>query len=951
MRFTFPIFKQRCWRKTELGLLTFCLFGSVALTSRADVVKGRIIDKNSGEPLENVEVAVSEYLQNRTVLNYYKTDSLGIFHTANIRSMETGLTFGLIGYHPQTKKLMLLGSAKDTVNIGDVRLSLSDILLRAAEVRARARAFVVKGDTVVFNPKAFRLSEGARLNELISQLPGVNEKDGKLEWMGKPVRILMEGKELFGNTSLFTQTIPAEAVENIKAYDKADDFEKRTGKKDNNEDYVLDLKIKPGFLERWYGEAKLTYETDDRYLVRGDATYLSTTDPMFVSANFGNNNSFIHNRSINSITSGGSGGKGKQQMGAAGYKHQWDTRQGRHTLENYVTADFNFMHNDRWNSHGEMQEDYMPGTDHTYRHSLTVKNEHELKPKGNVQLSLRPDTMTRITINGEVEWKRKRMWDHYREGLFNRNPYELTDEPLEGLFRHPDSLLLLPITTIRTLTKNSTEQDAFRSNLTVNYNRQLRGKSTLDVDAYYRYDEEREHVHTLRNFDYPNGQQANLHERIQNERPRTNHAVGLSARFRKWFNESLQLTAGFQSKNDFTDEDRTLYDLHLLTDGFNPSLPIPDDLLQSVIDRNNSSQEEKKTYVNEAYINSEIHLGKWRFTPNVKFACTVEEAVYLRGKLDTIAKRTEWQVNPSMRIRFAPSKTSVWETSYSYSEGLPPLYQTLNYFSDENPLHTSEGNPDLRRTAYHDASLSYFANLPKHQQQVQLSLYYNKEVDPITSQVRYNTVTGAYHTKVVNVRGGDSWNFSGRYTHYFKEKWEFGNRLNLYYRTSYSYLQQTEKMPEPILNRGRSFDISVSPSLTYRGDALICSLGGNYDFSYYDNNAFSAVQDRITHYKVYLNAEYRWRSFTFKSNFRMSGSDGYDSPDLNRIVPVWDLSASYKFLRNKATLSLGYNDILNKDKGYYGHSGPTWRAESWRYTHHNYFWTTFSYRFEAKKTK
>ncbi|EJX10495.1 hypothetical protein EVA_01137 [gut metagenome] len=158
-------------------------------------------------------------------------------------------------------------------------------------------------------------------------------------------------------------------------------------------------------------------------------------------------------------------------------------------------------------------------------------------------------------------------------------------------------------------------------------------------------------------------------------------------------------------------------------------------------------------------------------------------------------------------------------------------------------------------------------------------------------------------------------------------------------------------MPEPILNRGRSFDISVSPSLTYRGDALICSLGGNYDFSYYDNNAFSAVQDRITHYKVYLNAEYRWRSFTFKSNFRMSGSDGYDSPDLNRIVPVWDLSASYKFLRNKATLSLGYNDILNKDKGYYGHSGPTWRAEFWRYTHHNYFWTTFSYRFEAKKTK
>ncbi|MFR1987043.1 MAG: hypothetical protein ACLS29_02245 [Prevotellamassilia sp.] len=50
------------------------------------------------------------------------------------------------------------------------------------------------GDTVVFNPQAFRLAEGARLNELISKLPGVTEKDGSLQWMGKPIRILMEGR-------------------------------------------------------------------------------------------------------------------------------------------------------------------------------------------------------------------------------------------------------------------------------------------------------------------------------------------------------------------------------------------------------------------------------------------------------------------------------------------------------------------------------------------------------------------------------------------------------------------------------------------------------------------------------------------------------------------------------------------------------------------------------------
>ena len=68
-----------------------------------------------------------------------------------------------------------------------------------AEATGRARRFTVKGDTIVFHPEAFHLQEGARLDELIKQLPGVQvNDDGSLSWNGKPIRITMDGESLMG---------------------------------------------------------------------------------------------------------------------------------------------------------------------------------------------------------------------------------------------------------------------------------------------------------------------------------------------------------------------------------------------------------------------------------------------------------------------------------------------------------------------------------------------------------------------------------------------------------------------------------------------------------------------------------------------------------------------------------------------------------------------------------
>lgn len=122
---------------TRLVSLIF-LFTLASISSlRADVITGRVVDKESGEPLEQVQVELLDLRGTTTYIYRTVTDSLGRFTTVNAYGERTSLSFSLIGYHSQKKELMLLGGEKDTLRLDDIRLRLSDILLRNAEVRAK----------------------------------------------------------------------------------------------------------------------------------------------------------------------------------------------------------------------------------------------------------------------------------------------------------------------------------------------------------------------------------------------------------------------------------------------------------------------------------------------------------------------------------------------------------------------------------------------------------------------------------------------------------------------------------------------------------------------------------------------------------------------------------------------------------------------------------------------
>ena len=149
----------------------------------------------------------------------------------------------MIGYNSTTKRgYSMGGGTSNTIKLGDILLKPTELMMKDVVITARAKRFSMKGDTIVFHPEAFKLREGARLDELIKRLPGVVEKDGKLYWNNKPLRMMMNGKDILGGGSMLAQ-LPAEAVQNIKSYNKKSDEAIQTGSDNGKDDQVLDLSL------------------------------------------------------------------------------------------------------------------------------------------------------------------------------------------------------------------------------------------------------------------------------------------------------------------------------------------------------------------------------------------------------------------------------------------------------------------------------------------------------------------------------------------------------------------------------------------------------------------------------------------------------------------------------------------------------------------------------------
>lgn len=912
---------------------------SIPASIHAEDLKGRVLDANTKEPIEKASVKIEIKSGNSTQIMDITSDAEGKFSCSSSFEGRMTIKASMIGYETATKHSYSSGySGTDTLDLGDFLLKPTELMLDDVVVTAKARRFTMSGDTIVFHPEAFKLKEGARLDELIKRLPGVVEKDGKLYWNNKPLRMLMNGRDIFGGGSIVGE-IPAEAVKNIKTYNKASELAQQSGNDDGKDDNVLDINIKPGFMDKWYGDMTARLQTPKNYQASVQTNLLSDRNPTLVSID-ANNVDYFQKLGIDWYNKGNFDDFGKAQSAAAAWQHNW--KQGTHKFSNRNNVSFssNFNHTDGWGTEYRTDQTIPTlGNAKTWGLSRNKRYEHKIQPTIMADLFTFADSVNYITADLKFEYTFQRKNEEASSARFNSNPEAFGDFPLDPalMAKHGDDIYRHLINRKRTYAQSTNE--ALNTTLNAKWGHLLGKKGQFSFGTTANYSNGNNRTNTNQQIDYvEQGVQSPLYQ--YSRLPFHNLDFKAYTELQYYITNNLLLTGGytFDKLNKSVRQDFYSTDVQSKLDNNR----------DEVKDAANSFDSHRSTATHTAQAGLTYKLDKWQFLPNIKVDWLHEHLDYQRGRLDTASTRNSVLINPNMEIKWKIGKRSNFGFTFNYTTSLPDLLSTLAYRDDTDPLWIKEGNPLLHRSHKHSSMVTYRQTLPRVQSMMLLKAGYTHNTNPIASVFYYNPATGVYRTHDENVRGGDEWLFSAVLDKGIGDNFHLFTKAETYFTTSYGYLAALNETVEKQQNKLKQLTLNLSPELSYEHDWLVLNLFGSMNLRRNRYSLASEYNNTFGNYNFGLKGLAKLKQWEFSTKFEDRLRSGYLSPEINRHRLVWNANAKWLFWKGKGVLGIDLDDILNQAVWNSSTITPTQRTEQWEEAMHHFARISFTYKFDAK---
>ena len=217
-------------------------------------VKMTLSDASTGEPVGFATVSLTDTTTSRTY-KFAMSAADGKVSILGVRNGVFLLKAEMMGYKPYARVLDVKGKS---VDLGTVKMDQDVEMLDAASITAVGNQMIVKKDTVEYTASLFKTSDNDMLEELLKKLPGVEvDSDGSITANGETItKVMIDGKEFFlDDPQLATKNIPAKIIEKVKVVEKKSDQAQFTGIDDGEEETVIDLSIKPGMMDGWFGNA------------------------------------------------------------------------------------------------------------------------------------------------------------------------------------------------------------------------------------------------------------------------------------------------------------------------------------------------------------------------------------------------------------------------------------------------------------------------------------------------------------------------------------------------------------------------------------------------------------------------------------------------------------------------------------------------------------------------
>lgn len=235
-----------------LGVLAVALAsGPDVLAQSGFTVKVKLTDSKTSEPVQFATVSLTAK-GGTAPLKYVLSTEAGTAVLAPLPKGNYTLRADLLGYKTYSVEIAV---DKD-IDLGAVKMDQDNEVLEAATVEAVGNPIVVKKDTVEYSASSFKTTDNDMLEELLKKLPGVEvDSDGTITANGETIsKIMIDGKEFFlDDPQLATKNIPAKIINKVKVVQKKSEQAEFTGIDDGEEETVIDLSVKPGMMDGWFG--------------------------------------------------------------------------------------------------------------------------------------------------------------------------------------------------------------------------------------------------------------------------------------------------------------------------------------------------------------------------------------------------------------------------------------------------------------------------------------------------------------------------------------------------------------------------------------------------------------------------------------------------------------------------------------------------------------------------
>ena len=192
------------------------------VASAQSVVKGRILDKQTLEPLGFVAVKVLQQ-GNGTLVKGSVSDTEGNFSIDGLATGSYALEVTYVGYKPVTRQFSL-SDRNRTQNFGVIHLTEDSKQLKEVTVTGQRSSMKLEVDRKSFDVSQLVTNAGQSASEALENIPSVEvDNDGNISLRGNSsVEVWINGKAsglTTDNRAQILQQLPAESIERIEVID------------------------------------------------------------------------------------------------------------------------------------------------------------------------------------------------------------------------------------------------------------------------------------------------------------------------------------------------------------------------------------------------------------------------------------------------------------------------------------------------------------------------------------------------------------------------------------------------------------------------------------------------------------------------------------------------------------------------------------------------------------